>query len=271
MSTLPALTPVPIHKQVPVFSLTPDVLCLKSVINISSPPPSLTPLQKYYLVGPNYINGIQPANQAITRTSIYNNPLVTTQSIARLAAARAIELNKQRQDVLAIDIPPPSELYTPKTLAQLISLFLAAGAVSPIRNIGTTGGPTPTLPDANSTALGDLRTQYNMVKWTGNTTSYLQCDLANRGSDYLGICWALNVTCTTTNNDTAPYKCFDLLSNANVTGTVASPTYRLGCELPCDRVQDCTTLCECWSSCSTSEVCVWICGGGEGQQQGNAG
>ena len=37
-------------------------------------------------------------------------------------------------------------------------------------------------------------------------------------------------------------------------GTLASPAYRLGCELPCDRYYDCTAVCECWSSCKTDEV-----------------
>lgn len=34
--------------------------------------------------------------------------------------------------------------------------------------------PTPSLPDANSTALGSIRTDYNFVSWTGNTSAYLQ-------------------------------------------------------------------------------------------------
>ena len=62
------------------------------------------------------------------------------------------------------------------------------------------------------------------------------------------------VTLQVSTNDTAPYKCVNVASNTSVTGTVASPTYRLGCELPCDRFLDCSTVCECWSSCKTTEV-----------------
>ena len=91
-----------------------------------------------------------------------------------MAANRLVELGKIRQASLNITIPPPdANMYTSKTLGQLVSLFLAAGAISPLQwNVQT--GQTPSLPDANSTALGDLRTNYNMVRWTGNTTSYLQ-------------------------------------------------------------------------------------------------
>ena len=89
--------------------------------------------QSYYILGPTYYTNPQPAFQAITRSSVYNNPGVTTQSIARLAAKRLIELQGLRQDTLGISIPPPSSLYTSVTLGQLVSLFLAAGAVSPLK------------------------------------------------------------------------------------------------------------------------------------------
>ena len=93
--------------------------------------PSLAP-QSYYILGPYYTNP-QPAHQAITRSSVYNNPGVTTQSIARLAAKRLVELEGLRKGTLGITIPPPSSLYSSVTLGQLVSLFLAAGAVSPLQ------------------------------------------------------------------------------------------------------------------------------------------
>ena len=64
-----------------------------------------------------------------------------------------------------------------------------------------------TIPNMNSTALGDLRTEYNFVSWTGNTTAYMQCALDSRGPQYLGQCVTMNQTCTVSNLDTAPYNC----------------------------------------------------------------
>ena len=84
--------------------------------------------------------------------------------------------------------------------------------------------------------------------------SLIQCNLISRGPSYLGVCAPMNVSCKVSTNDTAPYKCTDLASNTSITGTLLSPTYRLGCEMPCDRFLDCSTVCECWSSCKTTEV-----------------
>lgn len=58
---------------------------------------------------------------------------MTTQSIAKLAAKRLVELDDLRQGTLGIIIPPPSDLYSAVTLGELVSLFLAAGAVSPLQ------------------------------------------------------------------------------------------------------------------------------------------
>ena len=38
-------------------------------------------------------------------------------------------------------------------------------------------------------------------------TPITQYDLANRGSDYLGVCVTMNQTCTASLNDTFPYNC----------------------------------------------------------------
>ncbi len=195
--------------------------------------------------------------QAITRSSVYNNPNVTCASIAALAGTRRGELRVLRQATLGIQILPPTmSTYPNKTVADVVNQFMAAGAITPYNwNIS---GSTPTLPDSNSSALGDLRTEYNLVTWTGNTTAYLQCNLAVRAPNYLGICVPMNVSCAVTNNDTYPYNCTDLTTTppTNITGTMSSASYRVQCEMPCNNVVDCSTICECWGSCKRNQVCM---------------
>lgn len=226
-------------------------------------------------MGPYYYTNPMPASAAITRTAVYLTPGVSTHSIATLAAARLTELRTLRDATLGITLPPPTSHYQPKTLLQLVSVFLAAGATSPLS--WNQSSAAVTIPNMNATALGDLRTEYNFVTWTGNTSAYMQCNLETRGKDYLGTCVPLGRTCTVTNNDTFPYNCTAGVGMtapypASLPYNVSNAEYRQQCELPCDKYYDCRQLCECWGACKSDQVtalvlslchvtgsrCVWL-------------
>lgn len=211
-------------------------------------------LQNYYILGPYYYSNPQPAYQAITRTTVYNNPNVTLQSIASLARARTTELDTIQDQTLGITVPSPdSKSYPVKTLNEIVNQFLMAGATSPLNWARTPA----TLPDMNSTALGDLRTEYNFVAFQGNSTAYLQCNLNQRGPKYVGTCVNMPVSCKLSGTDNPPYNCTEYATGSNFTGlSMSDVSYRQGCEFNCDRLQDCTTICECWGSCKTNQACV---------------
>jgi len=215
---------------------------------------SIEALQEYYLAGPMYYSVPPPAALAISRRTIYSNPNITGLDIVQRANARIAEVQGQMQDTLinVTLIPPPTSSIGNKTILEVVSQFLAAGASDPlVANVSNVF-----LPDANSTALGDLRFDYNLVFWQGNTSAYMQCNLDQRGPKWLGVCQPMNVTCLVQANDTVPYICTDIASNTTIGGSLNNLAYRLNCEMPCDQYLDCNTVCECYGACSNTELCV---------------
>lgn len=216
---------------------------------------TISALQNYFILGPFYYSNPQPAFQAMTRTTVYNNPNVTLQYIATLAGARSVELSSiEDQTLNNITVTSPdSKRYPDKTLNQIVNQFLMAGATSPL----TWATKPASLPDMNSTALGDLRTDYNFVAFEGNSTAYLQCNLQQRGPEYVGTCTNMPVSCILSGTDNPPYNCTDYATGSNFTGLgMGDVSYRRDCEFNCDRFQDCSTLCECWGSCKKNQVCI---------------
>jgi len=216
-------------------------------------------LQRYYALSPLFATSPQPMNALIKRSTVYAAD-VTALGIKTIAELRLQELRTLRDATLDdILVPTPDAgRYSARSLGTVVQQFLAAGATSPLAWNGTSR--VLLLPDMNSTALGDLRTEYNLVKWAGNTTGYLKCDLEKRGPEYLGTCTPQAVTCAASGSDTAPWECTDGTSSALFPATspynTSSVAYRSQCELPCERALDCNTLCECWGNCLATEYCL---------------
>jgi hypothetical protein len=216
---------------------------------------TVSALQNYYILGPFYYTRPQPAYQAITRATVYNNPNITLQTLAGLSNNRTTELNSIQDETLNITITSPlTSKYPDKTLNEIVNQFLMAGASSPL---SWQTASSILLPDMNSSALGDLRTEYNFVSFKGNATAYLQCNLETRGKNYVGKCMEMPVSCALSGGDNPPYLCTEYSTGNNFTGLLMSDaSYRQGCEFPCDRQKDCSTVCECWGSCKTNQACV---------------
>jgi hypothetical protein len=140
-----------------------------------------------------------------------------------------------------------------------VGSFLLKG---PLQVNLTVAGVQAAFQAANATAArvpaiekvqGGINITYNLAKWEGNTTAYLECNLGVRGPDYVGRCEALPVTCVSTSNDSVPYTCTKP-DSTTVPGNISSSTYREQCELPCDRQLDCAALCECYETCTGTQV-----------------
>ena len=206
----------------------------------------------------------QVAYLNLTRRTVYN-PNVTLLDLSARAKARIIEASFQQNDTLFnITIPPPlsNTTYDNLTVAEVVTYFEAG-----INNYAAGAGISPpqynnSLPDHNDTGLGPLRTDYNLVTWLGNTTAYMICDLPMRGPTYVGTCQDLTNTCTqtTTGDASVPWTCTHLIDgvdqNVTVKGSLADEAYRADCEAPCDHVQDCNILCQCYGTCSSTQYCV---------------
>ena len=84
---------------------------------------TISALQNYFILGPFYYSNPQPAFQAMTRTTVYNNPNVTLQYIATLAGARSVELSSiEDQTLNNITVTSPdSKRYPDKTLNQIVN------------------------------------------------------------------------------------------------------------------------------------------------------
>ena len=78
-------------------------------------PTGIFPSQNYYILGPWFYTNPMPASAAITRTSVYNNPNVTTDSIALLAVARLAEVGVR----LCFIWRPPIAMLTVARLAEV--------------------------------------------------------------------------------------------------------------------------------------------------------
>ncbi|EFJ46305.1 hypothetical protein VOLCADRAFT_93448 [Volvox carteri f. nagariensis] len=203
---------------------------------------------------PLYVDGTispQAASLNMTRRFVYGSN-VHLLDLGPRALARMQEVDTIQAQVLGFPIPAPRARYsgTDKnytfsnlTVGDVWSTFILAAA-------NTTRVPPPT-----SDALGSMSVKYNLVAWAGNTTAYMRCDLKTRAPAYIGLCVAMNNTCVATVNDTVPYNCEDVATGAAIPGSLANQTYRLNCEVPCDRRFDCNTICECFSTCLPTEYC----------------
>lgn len=238
-------------------------------------------LQEQFVLGVTYALQPQPAYLNITRRTIYAAN-VTMQSVIERARARINETRFQQLELLNIDVPASSSFnYSFPASIKIADLFVAfnkaLGVDAASNALCASQGCTPvwlptdstiylpngTLPDANSTALNStfpdnvgLQTGYNLISWSGNTTAYMVCNLPTRGVEYLGVCTDMSVSCVSTSNDSTPYNCTDLSSNQTVSGNLSSIDYRSKCETSCDRQLDCNTLCECYGTCSSTQMCV---------------
>jgi hypothetical protein len=167
---------------------------------------------------------------------------------ARRGNARLAEIAAQQARVASFLLKGP--LSTNLTVAAVQAAFQAANATS---------SRVPAIEKVR----GGINITYNLAKWDGNTTAYLECNLPVRGPDYVGRCEALPVTCVSTSNDSVPYTCTKA-DGTTVPGNISSSTYREQCELPCDRQLDCGALCECYDTCTGTQVggslSVAVCG-----------
>lgn len=241
-------------------------------------------LQEQFVLGITYFTQPQPAYLNITRNSIYT-PNITMASMIDRAHARINEVRGQQREVLSIIVPRDAGLnfsYPDNvTIEELLLTFnKALGTPDATSSICTSSGCTPvllldgattinlpngTLPDANNTNLNQtftswdgkgLQTAYNLVAWDGNTTAYMTGNLAQRGKDYIGSCVQMDVSCASNTEPTMPFHCLRLADNTNVTGFMNDTNYRTQCEAPCDKQLDCNTLCECFGTCSATQMCV---------------
>ncbi|MEW5311378.1 MAG: hypothetical protein WDW38_003099 [Sanguina aurantia] len=202
-------------------------------------------LQQVYIDGPTLSTQPQKAYLNLTRSSVYNLNITMVGMWTR-SAARILEIQASAADTAAITLPAVTASYNAITVETVTGNFVAAG------------GSRSTLPSPDATGLGDqpagVSTSYNLAIWHGNATAYLQCDLGNRGSSFVGTCVAMNVSCAVTSNDTTPYNCTNLLdgNNATISGNLSSAAYANTCEMPCDRKLDCDAICECFGTCGSS-------------------
>ena len=250
-------------------------------------------LQEQLVLGTWFFTQPQPAYLNITRRTIVT-PNLTMAQVHDKAVARLAELDNITANVLDIKVPRDTRYNfgfpATMTIAQLIEAFADAmeytsdstfcktwtnAAVPNCVNVTLPATyPTKTayvpfnlLPSSESpklnltawTTLGvstGMQTMYNLVKWTGNTTAYLTCNLPLRNNTYVGMCVDMDVSCVASTNDTVPYTCTKYADNSTVVGTIADTDYRVGCELPCDKKLDCNALCECYGTCSDNQYCL---------------
>ncbi|GIL76287.1 hypothetical protein Vretimale_5865 [Volvox reticuliferus] len=207
---------------------------------------------------PLYVDGTlspQPAFLNLSRRVVYDYS-VHLLDLKPRAEARVVEVQSIRKGVEAFSIPVVRATYNATnynytfkntTVGDVVTAFTAAKA------------NTTFLPNPNDTSLRFqdlyLNTSYNLVSWAGNTSAYMRCNLADRAPDYVGECVAMENTCLSTVNDTMPYLCKRASDNSTIDGTISNQTYRIQCELPCDKRFDCNTICECFGTCLATEFC----------------